>query len=127
MDTPIKVKCKRCGRAADSNEFVLDPIYRMLVCPNCVKERRSKEAAVKKQEEKPPEKPKPAGWDIEDEYLEKAHRAKIRNTAAAEKIDDTYVNYKCPHCGYQFKYNTVKRSPGRCPYCSSDIFRLRFV
>ena len=37
----IKVTCKQCGKQANANEFVLDYYYKMMVCPNCVKERRN--------------------------------------------------------------------------------------
>ncbi len=38
----IKVKCRRCSKIARPNELVLDPDYKMMVCPLCVKEKKNK-------------------------------------------------------------------------------------
>jgi rubrerythrin len=127
MNDAIKIRCKHCGRQADSESFVLDPIYGMLVCPMCVKERRSRKVvsrpqpAARSEENKAPEKPKPAGWDREDDYLAKSYASKMRETATAKRIDDEWAMYTCKSCNYQFKYNLIKESPGRCPYCSADV------
>lgn len=45
MDQGINVKCRHCGRMANSTGFVLDPIYGMLVCQACVKDRKKGVAA----------------------------------------------------------------------------------
>jgi rubrerythrin len=124
----IKVKCKACGKMADSDEFVLDPGFRMMVCRNCVKERQSREEVHKKvKEQKEDQKKKPAGWDAEDEQLERAHRAKAENTVDVQRIDEQKVKYKCPKCSYEFVVNIVKNSPANCPYCGTGIlsFRIR--
>ena len=39
----IKAKCRRCGKESPVNEFILDPVYKMMVCIACVKERHLKE------------------------------------------------------------------------------------
>jgi rubrerythrin len=111
---------------ANSAEFVLDPIYGMLVCQACIKDRKKGVASqmlAKKKEEAPkePVKPKPAGWDREDEVLAKDYASKMRSTVTAAKIDDDHVMYKCKHCGYEFKYSISRQMPARCPYCSADI------
>ena len=36
----IKAICKKCGKPAPSDKFVLDAIYKMMVCPNCVNDIR---------------------------------------------------------------------------------------
>jgi rubrerythrin len=126
MDKGIQVKCRHCGRMANSAEFILDPIYGMLVCEACIKDRKKGVASqilAKKKEEAPkePVKPKPAGWDREDEVLAKDYASKMRSTVTAAKIDDDHVMYKCKHCGYEFKYSISRQMPARCPYCSADI------
>ncbi len=139
MGDEIKVKCKRCQRLAKAEDFVLDPVYEMIVCPECIRERRNRDrvqAELKAQkDEKQKEKAaadakaakeqKPAGWDMEDEYLEKAFRSKQKSTVAVQPVSDTKVKYKCPKCGYQFDYDTEKRRPARCPYCSSEIYKFK--
>jgi len=126
----FKVKCKRCGKMARPEEYVLDPIYRMMVCPSCIKERRTHENVHKEVEARKQarsvaeEEPKPTGFDKEDAYLEKAYREKVKNTVSVEKVSDDKVKYKCPKCNYKFVYDVLKKVPGRCPYCSADIFRF---
>jgi DNA-directed RNA polymerase subunit RPC12/RpoP len=128
MDS-IRVKCKVCGRDARSDEFVLDPVYKKMVCPYCVTDRRTREnvhkqvmeerLAAKDVEQKA--KNKPVGWDKDDEYLERAHKARQDNKVKVEKIDNVFVKYTCHKCGYQFKFNTDKMMPVHCPYCSEHI------
>ena len=122
MDIPIKVKCKQCGGMANSTEFILDPYFAKLVCASCVKNRKNKVNMPEKP--KMPEPLKPAGWDKEDDQIDKAFREKAKNTITAQKIDEENIKYKCP-CGYSFKYNIMKKIPARCPYCSSDIQRFK--
>ena len=128
----IKVICKKCGRRAMSNEFALDHVYRMMVCPLCVKERKTSEmvhAEVKKMEEdrkkqKAQEKEKPAGWDAEDDYLERMHKMKMKTSVKVERVDDSRVKYQCPKCKYNFIYDRAARRPQACPYCSSEIGKI---
>ncbi|MBN1385378.1 hypothetical protein JW968_00180 [Candidatus Woesearchaeota archaeon] len=65
----VPVNCRNCGKKTMSDKFVLDPYFRMMVCPNCVASRRNPKV------EKPVEK-KPVGWDADDEIIEKAYRLK---------------------------------------------------
>lgn len=128
----MKVKCKRCNRYAKASEFSLDPIYRIMVCPLCVKERKAgeqvhKEVAEMKKKKKQEEdalKSKPAGWDHDDELLERAH--KMKSSVHVERIDRNRVNYICPKCKYKFVYDTAAKRPPRCPYCGSEISKFRF-
>ncbi len=125
----VKVKCRNCGRSADSSEFVLDGILKMVVCPTCVKERKAKDIAsrirekggAEAQKAQPEGNPLPPGWDQEDEYLERAAKARKKNTIRAQRVDEEHVRFNCPKCTYEIKYNTVKRTPARCPYCSTNI------
>jgi DNA-directed RNA polymerase subunit RPC12/RpoP len=130
MMTPVKVKCKRCGREFKSDEFVLDPVYKMMVCRDCVKERHAQEfsAAKTKQREEAKlametqiKKEKPAGWDSEDAEIERAYKAKQSSAPKVERIDNERVKYTCKKCKYEFVFNVLKRVPGRCPYCSAEI------
>lgn len=126
----VKAKCRRCGREAPAEQFVLHHQYRMMVCPECVKEgkqhtnvhyelRKQKELEAK---QKPDEKPKPAGWDADDEYLERAARQQSKEPKAEiERISKDMIRYKCQKCSYRFTYNTEKKIPARCPYCSREI------
>ncbi len=130
----VKAKCRNCGRDADANEFVLDSAFRMVVCPNCVKERKSKamaadmqrkSAAEQAQSQKEASSGKPHDWDSDDEYLERASKTRNPNAVKAVRVDDERVKFKCPKCSYEIIYNTVKRIPARCPYCSMNISGMK--
>lgn len=134
MNNEVKAVCKRCGRQSPSTQFILDPVYGMMVCPLCLKERKSKSAAIqiragrnaaaeKKEEEN---KNKPAGWDREDDYLERSYAKKKDSQVGVEKIDANHVNYICPKCKYKFIYDTERKYPKVCPYCNGQIFSMRF-
>ena len=130
MINSIKVPCKKCGKQADANSFILDLDCKMMVCAQCVKDGKKLNAktAEEKQLEtaKSAKIPKAPGWDAEDEYLEKMHSVKAKQKVAVEKIDEESVRYQCPHCKYTFKYNILRQKPGNCPYCSSSIERMQF-
>ncbi|MEA3430899.1 MAG: hypothetical protein U9R08_06495 [Nanoarchaeota archaeon] len=126
----VNAKCKKCNKEVLASLFVLDPVYQMMVCPACVRERKSAEA--KAESESKPEHievhiPRPPGWDAEDEYLEKATRIKERDIVRCERVDDQTVKYKCPKCHYTFSYNAVTQRPRVCPYCSGDIKKIQVV
>jgi DNA-directed RNA polymerase subunit RPC12/RpoP len=130
MMNAVKVKCKRCGREFKSDEFVLDPVYKMMVCRECVKERKSQEFAAAKTKQREESKAqmevqikreKPAGWDAEDAEIERTYKNKQASAPKVERIDNERVKYTCKKCKYEFVFNVLKRVPGRCPYCSAEI------
>ena len=129
MMNPVRVKCRKCGKDVKSDEFVLDPVYKMMVCAQCVKDRRMLETAEKKQtqeavkakareEEK---KQRPAGWDMDDAEIERAYRDKQAQKSAVERIDNERVRYNCKKCKYSFIYHVPQQRPSRCPYCSTPV------
>jgi len=131
----MRVKCKQCGRFADAKEFVLDHGYKMMVCPHCVKDRQLREQVHrqvnadkfrKQKEEEERMRNKPAGWDAEDDYLEKAWKNKLRSTVQVEKVDYERVKYPCPKCKYTFTYNVEKKTPQNCPMCGNPVTKMRF-
>jgi ribosome-binding protein aMBF1 (putative translation factor) len=130
MNSSVKAVCKHCGKQADANSFILDIEYKMMVCAQCVKERKNPKLENKDAKEKETAKsvklPKAPGWDAEDEYLEKMQPLKAKQKVTVQKIDDEFVRYQCPHCKYTFKYSIVRQKPGNCPYCSSSIERMQF-
>ncbi len=79
----VEIKCRRCGKTAKAEDFALDYVYKMAVCPSCIKERKANDSKTIKQSVKEaetqteaPKKIHPPGWDAEDEYLEKLARQK---------------------------------------------------
>ena len=147
QSSSIKVTCKRCGKSSPAEQFVLDPIYRMMVCPSCVRDRQSKSASeLKPRREEPaqqqkvvskeifPQKKqevvqerKPAGWDADDDFLSKTQKIKMAGMVTVQQIDHERVKYKCPGCNYAFTYNLIKKIPARCPYCSGSIQKFKMA
>lgn len=128
IPSEIKAICKRCKRSAPSEKFVLDTDYRMMVCPYCILEKRDKKmqagAAQQKQEIV---RNKPAGWDSDDDYLEKAAEQKKASSGVIfERIDAEKIKSKCPKCKYGFIYNTAKKFPSSCPYCGTPLPTTKF-
>jgi Zn finger protein HypA/HybF involved in hydrogenase expression len=129
MIMPVKVKCRKCGRDTKSDEFILDPVYKMMVCRECVKERKLVEAAEKKtavqaertKQREAEKKQMPAGWDYEDAEIERAYSQKIGNKPVIERIDDDRVKYTCKKCKYAFTYFISQHRPARCPYCATSV------
>ena len=116
----IQATCKRCGKKAPADSFVVDKDYKMAVCPECVKEKTKKpqpteEATIEEVEKKP------AGWDKEDDYLERASVLRAKERPKVQKIGSDTVKYSCLKCKYSFVYNFIKESPLYCPYCGTRV------
>ena len=127
----VKVACRKCGKQVNSSELKLDNYYRMMVCPNCVKQARLEEnrknqpAKIEEDLKIETQKSKPVGWDAEDEYLNNAVASKDRATVKVERLDAGRVKYTCPKCKYSFAYDTERKHPASCPYCGTQIFRFK--
>jgi len=130
----IKVKCNKCGGEMFSDEFVLDPDYKMVVCRNCIRDKRKRQevwAEVGKQREarlnaenqegEEAKKPKPAGWDKDDELLDRLVKQKqrVKETSGFKELANGKV--KCAKCGYAFKYDAENHRPMNCPYCFNPV------
>ncbi len=106
--------CRRCGRPGDAKAFALDPIFKQVVCPQCVKERKKPGSTLTAE--------KPTDWDYEDEVLEKTHKLKQqqkpKETIRYVRINDEKIKIICPKCEFPFVYNTVRDSPRFCPFCA---------
>jgi DNA-directed RNA polymerase subunit RPC12/RpoP len=106
----VLVKCKNCGKPAPSNEFTLDPVYKMMVCRKCVEERRMKErpmAAV------PAAKPAPRP---------SAARPGLGMPSAKPSASiGSKVRQRCRKCGNVFLYDPEKMYPQNCPQCGTHI------
>lgn len=137
----VKARCKNCGNEALADQFKLHHGFKMMVCPGCYSGKTKSVVEAEKETgvagggggrgvgNKPVEAstPKPAGWDKEDEYLERASRLRKQETQATfSKIEGTeFVKYVCQHCQYNFRYSPSKRIPATCPYCDFDIPRVK--
>ncbi len=120
----VKAKCKNCGCEAPTDSFKLHYELRQMVCEKCFKNPKKEEPSVVLKKEAPE---KPPGWDAEDEYLEKATRMKKeQNQVQFARIPGTNnVKCTCFNCKYEFRYDPFRKQPRSCPYCDSDIPKLR--
>lgn len=114
----VKVKCRKCSKLVRSDELVLDPVFKAMVCPACVKEREIKEKMPLMQLRKAPSN---AGYDQEDSYLENIQRMKAKEVPKLSLIQEATGQYRCPKCNYKFKYSPEKGAPIRCPYCDTSF------
>jgi hypothetical protein len=126
----LRAVCRKCGKSAPVNEFTLDPVYGLMVCQSCVKERKNNEKGgvfnrVKEEKEKQKQeesmKNRPVGWDADDAYLEMVYKQKESKKAIVEKIDEEKVRYSCFKCNFRFVYNLVSKTPKNCPYCGAGV------
>src|SRR3989344_7322847 len=119
----VKAECKVCKSTVASDLFRLHHDYKQMVCPSCFTGKtKQKQEAVKK-----PQVIRPPGWDAEDEYLEKMSKIKMEeNKSQFSKVPGTdYVKCLCSSCKYSFRYNPYKKQPTACPYCNSEIPKLK--
>lgn len=112
----VLTKCKRCGKSSLSTEFVLDPVYKTMVCRNCVKERQAGET--------PSVTPLKAAQTAGKPRVTN----KITNTPTALESAKEHISAsstvkrkkRCSKCGYEYPYNAEKNYPLNCPNCGAS-------
>tara|TARA_Y100000310_G_scaffold190615_1_gene190616 strand:- start:19403 stop:19786 length:384 start_codon:yes stop_codon:yes gene_type:complete len=117
----VNALCKVCNKASPAEKFRLHHTYKLVVCPTCFSGRT--EELRKKEQQLKVEPAKPAGWDQDDEYLEKMSvLRKQEQQASFTKVPGTsQVRCTCAHCKYQFRYDPFRKLPKTCPYCDKDV------
>ncbi len=113
----VKMNCRNCDSEVFSDEFKLDTLKGVMICPNC--ENKIKTQKIKKDIETKPVEKKPVGWDDIDDYLEK--KFKEKNDDKEIDLSNPYKNLTCEKCEYKFRYNVAKQWPNVCPSCSKKI------
>ena len=115
----VQVKCKRCGKPTPSNEFTLDPVYRMMVCKKCVAERHLKENPIK------PGNPLQArpqtAVGVRPLSAPPATRPQPGLPVAKPKVSSAVssdkIKQRCKKCSFSFLYDAAKGYPLNCPNC----------
>ena len=109
MPEDVKVMCKKCKNKAPASVMKLDLDERMMICPECVKNKKIHR-------------------EIQEEafHKEKAKVQQMQQNTATESYEkneekSNKVGHKCASCGYKFMINPEMRSPKSCPYCNSKI------
>ncbi len=124
----VKAQCKVCGNFSPADQFKLHFQLKQMVCQGCYSGKTSfkgvKNDEVKKEPEEPP---KPAGWDKEDDYLDRVARMRKEQSSGyfSRVAGSDLVKCNCPNCKYSYKYDPFKRMPQACPYCNGPVPRYR--
>lgn len=99
MQENTPAKCKRCGKTAPANTFIIDPEYKQAVCAGCAKERQNKQAHNKEE-----------------------RRTSIQNTPLRKPLqykETKKTGKRCPGCKYTFEAKSKDYS--RCPFCKTPL------
>ena len=91
------VPCKKCGNKVPASSLKLDIDLRMVVCPDCIKNKKIHK-------------------EIEKEAFHKEEKPTERNEETSSKIA-----HKCASCGYKFKIDRETSKPKNCPYCNTRV------
>ena len=97
----VMVPCKKCGNKAPASSMKLDLDERLMICPDCVKNKKIHK-------------------EIKEEVFHKKEEQVIPRQAVQEEATKK-IGHKCTSCGYKFMINPETRSPKNCPYCNSRI------
>lgn len=92
----IMVVCKKCGNKAPASHMKLDFDEKLMICPECVKNKKSHK-------------------EIEKEVFHKEEKKKI------DEEKPNKIAHKCTSCGYKFMMNPETKTPRNCPYCNARV------
>jgi len=93
----IMVVCKKCGNKAPASHMKLDFDLKMIVCPDCIKNKNIHK-------------------EIKEEvFHEKEEAQSIQEEPKAR------IAHKCTSCGYKFKINIETKIPRNCPFCNARV------
>lgn len=92
----IMVPCKKCHNKVPAYSLKLDLDEKLMICPDCVKNK-----GIHK--------------EIEKEVFHKEEEKE------AEPEQTSRIAHKCGSCGYKFKIDSETRKPRNCPYCNTRV------
>jgi len=92
----VMVPCKKCGNKVPASSLKLDIDERMVICPDCIKNK-----GIHK--------------EIEKEVFHKEEARQIQEEKSSK------VAHKCTSCGYKFKIDIETKKPRNCPYCNARV------
>ena len=92
----VMVSCKKCGNKAPASSMKLDLDEKLVICPDCLKNKKIHK-------------------EIEKDIFHKKGERQIEEEAIAK------VGHKCTSCGYKFKIDIETKVPRNCPYCNARV------
>ncbi|MFH0876097.1 MAG: hypothetical protein V1859_09240 [archaeon] len=122
----IEVKCRKCGRSASADSFVLDHVFKVMVCPSCVKDRKIKEQVHSEIKARKEEGMAASAKESEKHAVATTSPSQEKPSFIVQKTEEKIdldalgsdkVKAACNKCGYKFTYNVVTKTPALCPYC----------
>jgi len=90
------VICKKCGNKAPASSMRLDFDEKLMICPDCIKNKK-----------------------IHKEIEEDVFHKKEEEVYEEEKLSK--ISHKCTSCGYKFMINAETKIPRNCPYCNARV------
>lgn len=100
----ILVVCRKCGSKAPSSLMKLDVDERLMICPNCVKNKQQ------------PRK-------LSDMMPTKEEHSMIFSKPSKPSGEPSdKIKQKCKRCQFEFKLNLETKTPRYCPYCNAPVF-----
>ena len=94
----VMAPCKKCGNKVPASSLKLDIDERMVICPDCIKNK-----GIHK--------------EIKEEFFHK--KAPIEKDVKEEV--SARIAHKCTSCGYKFKIDPETSKPKNCPYCNARV------
>ena len=95
----VMVPCKKCGNKMPSSSLKLDIDLRMVVCPDCINNKKIHKEIEKNVFHK--QEPDATSIDVDERSFR--------------------VSHKCTSCGYKFKIDSDTGKPRNCPYCNARV------
>jgi len=92
----IMVPCKKCGNKVPASSLKLDIDEKMVICPDCVKNK-----------------------GIHKEIKEDVFH--IKDIKEIEGVKPSKIAHKCASCGYKFRIDIETKIPKNCPYCNARV------
>ena len=93
----VMVPCKKCGNKVPASSLKLDIDERMVICPDCIKNK-----------------------GIHKEIKEEIFHKKEENKDVVEE-KTSKIAHKCNSCGYKFRIDLETKKPRNCPYCNARV------
>ena len=95
----VLVPCKKCGNKVPASSLKLDIDERMVICPDCIKNKK-----------------------IHKEIMEELfHKKEMTAEKTFQEETSAKIAHKCNSCGYKFKIDVETKKPKNCPYCNARV------
>ena len=98
----VLVLCKNCGNKVPSSSLKLDLDEKLMICPDCIKNK-----GIHK--------------EIDKEVFHREEKQPLQSITKREEVPSSKIAHKCSSCGYKFKIDPETRKPKNCPYCNTRV------